>query len=191
MTELKLYSVSDTYINFLRADIRLRTVFDNKEGIRTHTRKYLGVAFRKNNFNYFIPFSSPKNSDYRNLENGTRVIRDSIIPIIRMITTDTESGEPELKGTLKISNMIPVPDTDLIPYRISDEIDINYRMVVEKEYDFIRKNEKMILKNASVLYNQKTKVSVLYRDKPAPNYLDSTVDFLYAETRCQLYIDTI
>ncbi len=191
MSELKIYSVSDPYIKYLRQDKRLTIVFDNKEDARSHTRKYLGVAFVKNDFHYFIPFSSPKDSDYQTEADGSRTIRKSIIPIIRMITSDTVSGEQELKGTLKISNMIPVPEQELTPYRIADEQDENYKIVVQKEFDFIRANEKLIMKNAGVLYNQKTKADTLYKDKPAPKYLASTVDFLYAEQRCQKYIDEV
>ncbi len=69
MAELKIYSVSDRYIRFLRQDDHLCIVFDNKEDARSHSRKYLGVAFVKNGFHYFIPFSSPKNSDYMVMED--------------------------------------------------------------------------------------------------------------------------
>ena len=189
MSELKIYSVSDRYIEYLRKDARLSIVFDNKEDVRSHTRKYLGVAFVKNDYHYFIPFSSPKDSDYQISPDGIRTIRKSIIPIIRMVTTDTVSGIPELKGTLKISNMIPVPERELTPYLFSDECDLNYKIVVQKEYDFIRANERLILKNAKILYNQKTRSDVLYVETPAPRYLNSTVDFLYAEQKCQQYID--
>ena len=189
MSELKIYSVSDRYIEYLRKDARLSIVFDNKEDVRSHTRKYLGVAFVKNDYHYFIPFSSPKDRDYQISPDGIRTIRKSIIPIIRMVTTDTVSGIPELKGTLKISNMIPVPERELTPYLFSDECDLNYKIVVQKEYDFIRANERLILKNAKILYNQKTRSDVLYVETPAPRYLNSTVDFLYAEQKCQQYID--
>ena len=189
MSELKIYSVSDRYIEYLRKDARLSIVFDNKEDVRSHTRKYLGVAFVKNDYHYFIPFSSPKDSDYQISPDGIRTIRKSIIPIIRMVTTDTVSGIPELKGTLKISNMIPVPERELTPYLFSDECDLNYKIVVQKEYDFIRADERLILKNAKILYNQKTRSDVLYVETPAPRYLNSTVDFLYAEQKCQQYID--
>lgn len=101
MGKIGIYSVSDRYIAFLRSDSRLQNVFDNKEGQRFHTRKYLGIVFIHNEFHYYIPFSSPKNSDYIMREDGTREIRKSIVPIIRMTTMDTASGDLELKGTLK------------------------------------------------------------------------------------------
>lgn len=55
--KLKLYSISDKYIQYLRNfDIK---IYDNKEGRRVHTRKYLGVVLHINNFRYYVPFSSP------------------------------------------------------------------------------------------------------------------------------------
>ena len=125
MGKIGIYSVSDRYIVFLRSDSRLQNVFDNKEGFRSHTRKYLGIVFMQDGFHYYIPFSSPKNSDYIIRQDGTREIRKSIIPIVRMTTTDTATGTLELKGTLKLSNMIPVPFSELTQYRISDEADLN------------------------------------------------------------------
>ncbi|MCI9337061.1 MAG: type III toxin-antitoxin system ToxN/AbiQ family toxin [Lachnospiraceae bacterium] len=185
MGKVGIYSVSDRYIAFLRSDPRLRNVFDNKEGTRSHTRKYLGIVFIQNGFHYYIPFSSPKNSDYRNRQDGTREIRKSIVPIIRMTTMDTATGNLELKGTLKLSNMIPVPSGELTQYRISDETDLYYKQVVLKEYSFITANISMIIKNANVIYRQKTNADKLFGDKNMPKYIENTVDFKYAESKCR------
>ena len=185
---LKIYSVSDRYIKFLRDDSRLKNVFDNKEGARSHSRKYLGVALSINGYNYFIPFSSPKNSDYFVDKNGVKQIRKNIVPIIRMTSTDEVSGEKELKGTLKISNMIPVPESELTPYNISDEPDSNYRILVQKEYEYIKGNTQSILKNASVLYSQKINQEIYYDERNEPGYLSQVVDFSYAEQRCEEFI---
>ncbi|MDR0197030.1 MAG: type III toxin-antitoxin system ToxN/AbiQ family toxin [Oscillospiraceae bacterium] len=185
--ELKLYSVSDRYIQFLRSDKRLDKVFSNKEDKRKHTRKYLGVVIQKGGFDYFIPLSSKRYSDYFIDENGNTQIRKTIVPIIRMVITDTYSGEPELKGTLKISNMIPVPQGELTQYDILSEKDVAYKDLVEKEYAFIKANSALIQKYADILYNQKTKENVLYAGREKPNYLESTIDFLYAETICEQF----
>lgn len=72
MAKIGIYSVSDRYITFLRSDRRLRNVFDNKEDTRSHTRKYLGIVFMHNGFHYYIPFSSPKKTDYYIKQDGTR-----------------------------------------------------------------------------------------------------------------------
>lgn len=185
MRDIKIYSVSDRYISYLRSDERLKNVFDNKTASRKHTRKYLGIAFSYGEFNYFIPFSSPKMTDYITRDDGSKMIRKSIVPIIRMTTRDTVTGEIELKGTLKLNNMIPVPPDELTPYDISREQDADYRLIVQKEWDFIRSNISRILKNARVIYNQKTKCGTLFAEKQMPGYLKDTVDFQYAEKKCR------
>lgn len=185
MRELRMYSVSDRYIAFLRADERLNNVLDNKPTAPKHTRKYIGIVLHRDEHNYFIPFSSPKKTDYIRSADGLMEIRKSIVPIVRMVTTDTLSGQIELKGTLRISNMIPVPDTELTPYDLSAETDANYKQLVSKELKFIGQNEKQILKSAAVLYNQKTQADRLFASGKAPAYLDHVVDFKYAEKKCQ------
>lgn len=183
MSEVKIYSISNEYISYLKDDPRLRNVFQNKPEL--HVRKYLGVVFSRGEFNYFVPFSSPKETDYM-LVNGKKTVRKSIIPIIRM-THKGESGELELKGTLKLSNMIPVPDSELTLYDIEGEQDTKYQDLIKNEWTFIRSNTSLILKNAKVLYNQKTKVEVLYPDGNAPRYLTAAIDFKYAEQKCKAF----
>ena len=137
---MKLYSISDDYIKYLRKyDKR---VYDNKEDIRKVTRKYLGIVIKVNKFNYYVPMSSPKNTDYE----GDK-IRKSIIPIIRIISQEESDEVPTLKGTLRISNMIPVPETELVLYEPKLETNKNYKILVEKELEFINKN-KNTLKSA-------------------------------------------
>ncbi|MCC8078940.1 MAG: type III toxin-antitoxin system ToxN/AbiQ family toxin [Oscillospiraceae bacterium] len=164
----KIYSVSDRYIAYLRSDEKLKNVFDNKVNARRHTRKYLDAVLVQNGFNYFIPFSSPKRSDYIASADGTLAIRKSIIPIIRMTTKDTMSGELELKGTLKLSNMIPVPPSELMPYDISLESDLNYRQIVLKEWDFIRSNKQMIMKTRVCSITRKQSAARSLRGKSRP-----------------------
>lgn len=94
--QLNLYSVSDEYVDYLRKFDN--KVYDNKEEVRVHTRKYLGVVLNINSFNYYIPFSSPKDTDY--YDNTHNKIRKSIIPIVRIV----EKGQ--LYGTLRISNFM-------------------------------------------------------------------------------------
>ena len=136
---MKLYSITDRYINYLRKFDN--KVYDNKEDNRKVTRKYLGIVLKINEVNYYIPMSSPKKSDYKNNE-----IRKSIVPIVRIISNEEINNIPVLKGTLRISNMIPVPNSELILYEPKNEQDKNYKILVEKELDFIDKNIGMIKK---------------------------------------------
>lgn len=150
MEELKIYSVSDKYIAYLRK--YNPNVYSNKEDERTHTRKYVGVLLEMNEYHYFVPMSSPKETDYQ-VAGNTKVIKKSIVPIIRMI--EKNNGIKELKGTLRISHMIPVPGTELTKYDIENEKDEDYKALVNAEAIFIRKNAEKIKKNAELLYRQK------------------------------------
>jgi protein AbiQ len=180
--EISFFTVSTNYISFLRSDQKLIRVYDNKDGIGSHCRKYLGVVLDINTFNYYVPLSSPKISDYDDLGN----IRKDLIPIIRIICND-KYGNPELKGSIRFSNMIPVPNSELNPYYFASETDLNYKTLVEKEYEFIKSNQDRIYTNAKVIYNQKTKEESLYKGKQKPNYLASTIDFVYLEQKCIEY----
>ena len=170
---MKLYAITDKYINYLREfDNR---VYDNKEDKRKVTRKYLGIVLKINELNYYIPMSSPKKSDYKNKE-----IRKSVIPIIRIVSNEEINDIPVLKGTLRISNMIPVPDSELILYEPKNEINKNYKILVEKELEFIRKNEHMIKKYANILYKQKI-------NNYEVSYIKNVVDFKLLEEKCVEY----
>ncbi len=63
MEEFKIYSVSDAYIDYLRQ--YEPNVYSNKVGNRTHTRKFVGTVIKINGYKYFVPMSSPKESDYQ------------------------------------------------------------------------------------------------------------------------------
>ena len=119
MDEFKLYSVSDEYVEWLRKDYP--NVYSNKIDSRTHTRKYLGVVLQIGRYKYYIPMSSPKESDYQ-IAGESKVIRKSIIPIIRIVVKN-KAGIKELKGTLRISHMIPVPESELQLYNMENETD--------------------------------------------------------------------
>lgn len=168
---MKLYAVSDKYIQYLRKfDNR---VYDNKENNRKVMRKYLGIVLTINELNYYIPMSSPKNNDYINNK-----IRKSIIPIIRIISNEEINNVPVLKGTLRISNMIPVPISELILYEPKNEQDKDYKILVEKELEFINKNEKMIKKYAMILYKQKI-------NNYNVSYIKNIIDFKLLEKKCK------
>ena len=152
---MKLYGISDEYISFIRNTYP--RVYSNKEDVRIHTRKYLGAVIEINGYKYYIPLSSPKDKHDYIYINGKRKIRNSSLIVVRIV--EGEGEEQELKGTLQIGTMIPVPDSELIDYDANLEEDINYKNLIWSEIEFIRKNEKKIIKNASILYNKKARGS--------------------------------
>ena len=170
--KLNLYSVSDKYIKYLRQfDDK---IYDNKEDIRTYERKYLGVVLTVNQFNYYIPMSSPKKSDY--IDFDKKIIRNDTKTIIRI----HEGGR--LYGTLRISNMIPVPITELEPYMISGETDLKYKEVILGELRYINNNTPKIIKYAKTVYNQKIKNIDI-------GYIKNTVDFKLLEKKLKEWND--
>lgn len=164
--KLNLYSVNDKYIEYLR---RFEDrIYDNKEDIRTQTRKYLGVVLTVNDFNYYIPMSSPKKSDYIDYEK--KIIRKDTKTIMRIY----DSGR--LYGTLRISNMIPVPITELEPYILADETDMKYKQVILGELRYINNNAEKIVKNARIVYTQKIKNIDI-------GYIKNTINFKLLEEK--------
>ena len=164
--KLNLYSVSDKYIKYLRQfDDR---IYDNKDENRIHERKYVGLVLTVNEFNYYIPMSSPKKSDYIDFEK--KIIRNDTKTIIRV-----HDGE-RLYGTLRISNMIPVPIIELEPYIVSNENDSKYKEVILGELRYINNNSEKIVKYAKTVYNQKVKnIDV--------GYIKNTVEFKLLEEK--------
>ena len=177
MEEFKLYSVSDDYVEWLRKEFP--NVYSNKVNSRTHTRKYLGVVLQIGQYHYYVPMSSPKDSDYQ-IAGENRVIKKSIVPIIRIVVKNKD-GEKELKGTLRISHMIPVPTSELELYDLEHELDSTYKDLVQNEIIFIRKHREKIISNAKVMYNQKASNDI------TAGYVKYALDFQVLETLCAAY----
>ena len=150
--KLKLYNVTDGYIDYLQAVHK--HVYSNKEDTRVNMRKYIGVVFRINNYKYFIPLSSPKEDDYIKEDNGDLRIRTDSFLIWRIISGTGINSE--LRGTIRIANMIPVPTSELIEYNINEETDKKYKDLVEEEQEYIRKIADPLIKRAKIVYKNKT-----------------------------------
>ena len=177
MEQFKLYSVSDEYVEWLRKDFP--NVYSNKINSRTHTRKYLGVVLQVGQYNYYVPMSSPKDSEYQ-IAGANKVIKKSIVPIIRIVVKNS-AGEKELKGTLRISHMIPVPESELELYDLENESDDTYKDLVQNEMIFIRKNRERIESNAKLLYKQKV------ANDTTAGYVKSALDYQELEVLCDMF----
>lgn len=118
---IRLCTIDTEYVKYLQNTCNISHILDNKEE-SVHGRRYLGVVLQIGHYKYYVPLSSPKNNDFIYID-GQRRIRRSIIPIMRIIARD-EDNKPELKGKLKFSSMIPVPDSAILPYNISEEPDL-------------------------------------------------------------------
>lgn len=148
---MKLYNISDEYVEFLRE--KYPRVYSNKEGTRIHTRKYLGIVLEIDGYKFYIPLSSPKKHDYTDIGDGKKIIRKDSLIVMRIVSV--KDGKKELKGTLQIGTMIPVPDSEIKLYDLEGEKDSLYKDLVLEELIFIRKNEEKIKKNARILLSKK------------------------------------
>ena len=92
----------------------------------------------------FVPMSSPKEKDF---ENG-KIRKDNL-------TTIYMRNKNKLYGTLRFNCMIPVPNSELSEYKINDEGDFSYKMLMLAEYNFCKVNKTKIEKTAKNLYNKK------------------------------------
>lgn len=170
---MQLYSISDEYINYLKK--KFPRVYSNKENIRIHTRKYLGVVIQIDTYKYYIPLSSPKEKHDYILVDGKKTIRKDSLIVMRIISGTEEKRE--LKGTLQIGTMIPVPDDAVKLYDVTNETDQAYKDLVNEEIIYIRKHEKAIIKNAKVLYSKR-------KSGKENRVVQSCLDFKAMEVEC-------
>lgn len=145
---MRIVQIKDEYIEILRKAFPI--VLDNKRFHRKHTRKYIGVVFSINGFQYYAPFSSPKPKDYN--EDGT--IKKSNLFSIRMLESG-KNGEKVLLGTIKLNNMIPIPSNYVEEYVIEDEKDENYKNIVKAEFKWISEHINKIIGTSRRLYEFK------------------------------------
>ena len=164
------YIVSDDYIAYLsKTEAR---VMKNKPEERTYHRKYVGIITELNGFKYFVPMSSPKEKDYANGK-----IRKNNLTTIYMRNKD------KLYGTLRFNCMIPVPNSELSEYRINDEGDFSYKMLMLAEYNFCKDNKNKIEKTAKNLYEKK--LSMSEDEFPVAKIV---VDFRKVEAACKEFL---
>ena len=110
------------------------------------------------------------------------MIKKSIVPIVRIVVKNS-NGVKELKGTLRISHMIPVPESELQLYDMENEVDSTYKDLVQNEMIFIRKNRDKIVANARLMYKQKK------ANDTTAGYVKSALDYQALEKLCDLYED--
>lgn len=142
---MKIVQIDDCYIEELAK--QFPHVMFSKRFHRTHTRKYVGVVFSVDEHNYYVPFSSPKKSDYT--QEG--VIKTDDLFCARMVEDDGV-GDKKLLGTLRFNNMIPVPMLFVEGYSIDNESDLKYADVLAAEWKWINKNQEYICEKAKKIY---------------------------------------
>lgn len=193
---MDIYSINTSYIDYLKQFDKTGNILDNEKE-NGEIRPYVGIIYSINEFNYFVPLSSPKDSDYLTDkndglfildENGNKIIRRSVVPIYRIIikSTNPETGENEINflGKLRFNSMIPVPESEITKLDIDNWPNEKHKNIFQNQIRHLRKNKPKLLNgHAKVIYTQKT------HNRTDINYIKNTVDFKLLESKMTDYIN--
>lgn len=190
---MELYEVTVDYVKYLRT-FEPKKILSNAD--EKNKRKFLGVITQKKGYNYVIPLSSPKYlKDYKikdysedtlpsdfsfvSYKDRIELLKDTTVPVVYMYDKDSK-GEIDFFGKLQCNNMIPVPESELVSFDINTVSDIAYKSLLQKQVQFLRKNEPDIIKKHinPVYVNQKKKRMDIGYIKNA------TPDFDLLESKC-------
>lgn len=158
MKNLKIYYISESYINYLRQ-------FDSNVAYNKNaTRPYIGIVYTYNNYNYFAPLASPKPKHIN--------INSKAFDIFKI-----KDGE---LGVVNINNMIPTPIeelTEVLP-TITDK---KYKKMLEGQLTFLNNHKAELFKKINIFQN-------MYRKGHLPkNILDRCCDFVLLEEKFKDY----
>lgn len=141
MEELLFYTVDKNYIKYL-SEFESHISY-NKDEIG-HSRPYLGIVLKIDNYKYFVPLYSYKEhyKKYKNNPSFFFVYNQRNTPL----------------AIIKFSSMIPVPNdisvTSVLEYNKQDK---KYKDLIAAEYRYINSNKKEIYKRANKMYVAVTK----------------------------------
>ena len=88
-------------------------------------------------------------------DNVFYIVSDEYISYLLQIDNHVMENKEKLYGTLRFNCMIPVPESELSTYKINDEGDFSYKMLMLAEYHFYKDNRDKIEKTAKNLYAKK------------------------------------
>lgn len=133
---LKLYNANPEWCDLLRTiDKCVPLTKDGKEN-----RPFVGIVLSVNGFNYYAPFTSPKDK-HKTMHNQIDFMK-------------INEGE---WGAINFNNMIPINDAnlkkaDLKVLPTDSEEDRNYKLLMANQLSWCKSNEASILAKANKLY---------------------------------------
>ena len=164
MEELLFYTVDRNYIKYL--SLYEKHVSDNKDEIG-HSRPYLGIVLKVNNFDYFVPLYSYKEHYLKYKSNPS------------FFFVYDRKNRP--LSIIKFSAMIPIlRNSDVISILNYNEQDKKYRDLISAEYRYVNSHKEEIYKRANKMYTAVT--------KHKNNFLKTIAcDFKLLENKCLEY----
>lgn len=165
--ELKIFTIDKNYLKYLYAiDNRVH----NSE-LYNSNRPYLGIILFRENFKYFVPFSSYKEN------SNNKKSKEYILKII----DNKDPNDVERLGYLMFNNMIPCIDGVFNEIDISEITNMEYKTLILKQYLILRTDsfKKRINRKAEITFNK-----FLNGDS---HYIRICCDFNLLEEKCNLY----
>ena len=141
MEELLFYTIDKDYIKYL-SKFESHISY-NKDEIG-HSRPYIGIVLRIENYEYFVPLYSYK-EHYKKYKSNPSFF----------FVYDRKNHPLSI---IKFSAMIPVPNRiNVISVLEYDKQDKKYKDLISAEYRYINSNKKEIFKRANKMYIAVTK----------------------------------
>ena len=127
---MKIYKIQDEYVKYLRT--KEPKVLQNKE----EKRPYIGTVLEITGYTYFIPLSSPKkkHKDMKNMKDFHKI----------------EGGK---YGVINFNKIIPVPKKCIIDFKFEDEEDIEYRTLLQNQFNCIKDMKSIIINKSNGIYS--------------------------------------
>jgi len=161
--QLDFYQVDADYITYLsQYDSRVPRV--DYSAANAHDKFMCGIVLNVCDQNYFAPISS-----FRTPQRTNIIIKD-------------DNGKDI--SSIRFSFMIPVPDWVISVKLIADEPSLKYRILLNMELQFCRRNAKAIYSKARFVYDSVTV-------KKDPLMLKNCCDFHALEAACAQYVKPI
>lgn len=172
MKQLQWYIVNKKYVKYLKT-------FDNKiENIdyQNNLKPFIGIIININNFNYYVPISSPKKKHYKMKEG---------IDFIKI------KQENRILVVLNLNNMIPILDkyVQLLKYKKIEQYRLfttekekkMYIALLNTELKIVNSKYEEIKKNAIKLYEEKI-------NNPNSRVSKRCCNFKFLETKLNQFI---
>ena len=163
MKRLLFYEIDGHYIDFLSKFSE--HLFHNATKTQAHSRKYIGILFEIDGMKYFAPLSSFK-------------------PKHRRLTETIDFIKIGDMAVLNLNNMFPVPDGVFALKNPNEELDFQYKTLLNNEIRIIRQKAGIILSNAQAVYRHK-----LTNDGKS-KLSQRCNDFKLLEEKCREYQET-
>lgn len=153
---MDFYFINEDYLNFLRQyENKIMYGSSNYDG----DKFTLGVIIKVNSIKYYAPVSSIKNYQLKDTLNLNKEAKKVCYPII-----GEHNGKDKILSTIRLDFMFPVPNTEITKLIIKN-IDSKKRMLVKKEYEYIKEKQEEISEKANSIYNKAIKPTHFLHEK--------------------------